>query len=76
MDRTKIQEIFMKHGFTIKEGQTDLKDYVYEAAEALLVEHSREVMKVVEQLDKAVHSTIDCITSVNNIVRNVEDVLK
>src|SRR5690606_12974424 len=31
-----IKEIFMEHGFTIKDGQTDLKPYVYDAALALL----------------------------------------
>ena len=36
LDRTRIREIFMAHGFTVKEGQTDLKQYVYDAAEALL----------------------------------------
>ena len=36
LDRTRIREIFMTHGFTVKEGQTDLKQYVYDAAEALL----------------------------------------
>lgn len=36
MNRDKIREIFMAHGFTIKEGQADLRPYVYEAAEALL----------------------------------------
>lgn len=36
IDRNVIRDIFMHHGFTIKEGQTDLKSYVYEAAEALL----------------------------------------
>ncbi|MAF04371.1 MAG: hypothetical protein CME86_18435, partial [Herbaspirillum sp.] len=36
MTRDKIREVFMQHGFTIKEGQTDLKPYVYEAAESLL----------------------------------------
>jgi len=34
--RGLIREIFLKNGFTIKEGQTDLKEYVYEAAFALL----------------------------------------
>ena len=52
-----IREVFMAHGFMIKEGQTDLKPYVYAAARALLaratahpqpaqaeaVEHSVEV---------------------------------
>lgn len=32
----RIKAIFMAHGFKIKEGQTDLKTYVYEAADALL----------------------------------------
>lgn len=36
LDRDRIREIFMAHGFTIKEGQTDLKQYVYDAADALI----------------------------------------
>ena len=36
LDRARIREIFMAHGFTVKEGQTDLKQYVYDAADALL----------------------------------------
>ena len=36
LDRDRIREIFMEHGFTVKEGQTDLKQYVYDAADALL----------------------------------------
>ena len=28
----EVRKIFLRNGFTIKEGQTDLKDYVYEAA--------------------------------------------
>ena len=36
LDRDRIREIFMAHGFTVKEGQTDLKQYVYDAADALL----------------------------------------
>ena len=31
-----IRAVFLKHGFTIKEGQADLKPYVYEAARALI----------------------------------------
>lgn len=42
-DRDAIRRIFMAHGFTIKEGQTDLKPYVYEAAESLLRELSPAV---------------------------------
>jgi hypothetical protein len=36
INRDTIRAVFMKHGFTIKEGQTDLKPYVYAAAEELL----------------------------------------
>lgn len=36
--KDKIRHIFLNKGFTIKEGQPDLKPYVYEAAEALLKE--------------------------------------
>ena len=35
MNKDKIRDIFLAAGFTIKEGQTDLKPYVYAAAEAL-----------------------------------------
>lgn len=35
-----IRTIFLAHGFTIKEGQTDLKPYVYSAARALLAAHA------------------------------------
>jgi len=34
--RAQIRDVFLANGFTVKEGQTDLKPYVYEAAEALL----------------------------------------
>lgn len=34
--RDDIREVFLRNGFTIKEGQTDLKDYVYAAAFDLL----------------------------------------
>lgn len=40
----RIREIFMAHGFTIKEGQTDLKPYVYAAARALLAEQAAAPM--------------------------------
>ena len=36
LDRDRIREIFMAYGFTVKEGQTDLQQYVYDAADALL----------------------------------------
>ena len=36
VSRDTIREVFMAHGFTVKEGQADLKQYVYDAAYALL----------------------------------------
>jgi hypothetical protein len=36
LDRDTVRAVFMKHGFTIKEGQTDLKPYVYAAAAELI----------------------------------------
>lgn len=36
LTREQIREVFLAHGFTIKEGLTDLKPYVYDAAYALL----------------------------------------
>lgn len=36
IDRGTIREIFLRNGFTIKDGQSDLKDYVYLAAYDLL----------------------------------------
>ena len=32
----QIRAVFLANGFTVKEGQTDLKPYVFEAARALL----------------------------------------
>ena len=34
--RDQIRDVFMRNGFTVKEGQTDLKPYVYAAAQELL----------------------------------------
>jgi hypothetical protein len=36
LSKDQIREIFLKNGFTIKEGQTDLKPYVYTAAYELM----------------------------------------
>lgn len=41
LSRDEVREIFTHHGFTVKEGQTDLKPYVYEAADNLI----REVVR-------------------------------
>lgn len=36
LNRARIREIFLANGFTVKEGQTDLKAYLYGAAEELI----------------------------------------
>lgn len=36
MTNDQIRAVFLANGFTVKEGQTDLKPYVYAAARALL----------------------------------------
>jgi hypothetical protein len=41
MTDEQIREIFLANGFTIKEGLTDLKPYVYQAAHALLAADDR-----------------------------------
>jgi hypothetical protein len=43
MSKEQIREIFLRNGFTIKEGQTDLKDYVYQAANELLAAQLEKV---------------------------------
>lgn len=39
---SKIREIFLRNGFTIKEGHDDLKPYVYAAARELIEETIKE----------------------------------
>lgn len=36
--RERIKEVMLKHGYEVKEGHTDLKEYVYLAAEELIQE--------------------------------------
>jgi hypothetical protein len=38
----QIKAVFLANGFTIKEGLTDLKPYVYKAARALLAAHAAQ----------------------------------
>lgn len=35
MDRNTMRDIFVNYGFTVKEGQTDLKEYVFAAGKAI-----------------------------------------
>lgn len=38
ISREQIKQVFLAHGFTIKPGHDDLKEYVYAAAEALIAQ--------------------------------------
>lgn len=58
MTKDQIRAIFMANGFTIKEGQTDLKEYVYVAAEALLAASSPATQPVIADTAKPV--AINC----------------
>lgn len=48
----EIRDIYLANGFTIKEGQTDLKDYVYMAARA--IEHLT-IEKMRNKQDEELH---------------------
>lgn len=39
LTQDEIRAVFLSNGFTVKEGQTDLKDYVYAAARELIAAH-------------------------------------
>lgn len=43
LSRDEVRDIFLRHGFTVKEGQADLKPYVYEAADTLMRETARRL---------------------------------
>lgn len=54
-----IRAIFMAHGFTVKEGQTDLKPYVYAAARALLSRYATPQASAMPPLNDAMRAVID-----------------
>jgi hypothetical protein len=53
MTKDQIRNIFLNHGFTVKEGETDLKPYVFEAANMLLlcaeVENNRLIREHIQK---------------------------
>lgn len=59
--RDQIRDIFMSNGFTIKEGQTDLKDYVFTAADELIsLSRSQSQVSVPDELDG---KSFECIAN-------------
>lgn len=49
IDREQIRAVFLRNGFSVKDGQTDLKPYVYAAAEELLRLAAQQPAAVDEQ---------------------------
>lgn len=45
LTKAQIRKIFLDAGFTVKQGETDLKPYVYQAASALLKEQERQNLR-------------------------------
>lgn len=45
--KKEIREIFLKNGFKIKEGQTDLMPYVYDAAKELLEKSLEKIITAI-----------------------------
>lgn len=70
MNRAKIREILLAHGFTIKDGLDDLKPYVYEAVEAVLEAKKKEEETAVRQSSwwREVH-----VERVNNVDTSTGD---
>lgn len=50
MTNEQIREIFLANGFTVKEGQADLKPYVYAAARALINATLEEAAKLCDEM--------------------------
>jgi hypothetical protein len=70
-----IREIFMRHGFTIKNGQDDLKPYVYAAARAILAVQSTDAGAVSQPLiAEAVPSQSDIAKKIRALSDSMSDI--
>lgn len=79
--RDQIRDIFMKNGFTIKEGQADLKDYVYAAADDLIslvktpasvsvTDAATAIRACLEEFPESVHDIVEeCAAIAENACR-------
>lgn len=65
----RIREIFMADGFTIKEGQRDLKPYVYAAARAILSEAGVSELRAEVERYKADAERLDWLCEQYVVVR-------
>lgn len=59
MTNAEIRDIFLAHGFTIKEGLADLKTYVYDAARALLTAERERLCRELSQRTKEYEQKAD-----------------
>lgn len=73
--RDAIRATLMAHGFTVKIGQTDLKDYVYEAVEALFARSAPAAQDVAGLVDFAVRSWHEQVANrpLQNVYRRTLD---
>lgn len=55
MSDIDIRQMFLANGFTIKEGMTDLKPYVYEAARAIEAHINEQWRQRLEQFGWVIH---------------------
>lgn len=56
-----VREVFLRNGFKIKEGQTDLKPYVYAAAKELTAPLRAEIDQLKARLDELEHRAADVV---------------
>jgi hypothetical protein len=47
--KDQIREVFLRNGFTIKEGHTDLKPYVYDAANELATMVAEDICEMLRK---------------------------
>jgi|GEM_PF-1248909 len=68
-----IRAVFLAHGFTIKDGHTDLKPYVYEAAHALLSKLRAPVADERQALAHVANEWADMACNAMVWIRNIQE---
>lgn len=71
-----IRAVFLAHGFTVKEGQTDLKPYVYAAARALLSRYAAPQASEAQDLEAALGAALCRANSAEAMWHKYRDELK
>jgi hypothetical protein len=70
----EIQEIFIRHGFKIQDGLSDLKPYVYEAARALLSTQSTDAWNVSKKAGEMSVSQSEIAKKLRTLSKHMQDV--